>query len=167
MKEIMKETKHNYNEYLSSTNWKDKRREILEKKGSVCSFCFTNKKIQIHHCRYKDVRGKSVLNRERHGILFPLCASCHRRWHMYFGHNLVLNIAKINRANELYLNGFTIDESIRFCFNGSLARILLKDLIASRENKIRTKKKILKRPVLSPNTKKLNRWDSKNGSPAY
>lgn len=173
MKET-KDMKDSYNKYLSSQNWKKKRKEIIDKKGNICSFCFSNKSIQIHHARYKTAKKESVLNRERHGILFPLCSKCHRKWHFYFGHSLVLNKSKIERANNLYLNGLSIDDSIRFCFNGNLCRIILKTLQEQKENKFQRLKPFsrITKTIASPNTQVAASWKSQSagvlrGSPAY
>jgi 5-methylcytosine-specific restriction endonuclease McrA len=110
-----------YQKYLISKKWKNKRKEILEKQD-YCSFCFSNKIIHIHHSKYRDKNG-FVLGREKHKILFPLCASCHNKWHKY--HDKPLNSSMVKRANAMFFEGISLDDCIRFCFDGNLFKHIL------------------------------------------
>ena len=105
-----------YNNYLQSKKWKKRRQLSLENNNGVCAFCFTDKNLHIHHKSYKNRVDKSVLGREPGKYLVPLCASCHRKWHFYHGKRF-LRKQMIRRANAMFLEGMSLDDCIRFCFN--------------------------------------------------
>jgi len=71
-----------YNTYLQSKHWQDKRIEKLQNRN-VCQICSSSKNINIHHKHYKSPDGKSILLNERIQDLITLCGSCHSLWHRY------------------------------------------------------------------------------------
>lgn len=48
----------NYASYLASTEWKDKRREVLCREEWRCSRCEGKANLQVHHIRYERLGGK-------------------------------------------------------------------------------------------------------------
>lgn len=74
-----------YNLYLHSEHWQNKRKETLLKQGKNCRVCGSDENINIHHRRYK-YNGESVLGKEINQILLPLCRDCHGLWHKLHGY---------------------------------------------------------------------------------
>lgn len=72
--------KQKYREYLKSDHWLNFRRRIL-KNRNMCRRCGSRERLQLHHRRYKDDRGRSVLGRERSRDVEVLCRGCHNLVH--------------------------------------------------------------------------------------
>jgi len=68
-------------EYLSSEWWRHVRKRELERAGHHCTVCSTSKRLVIHHKRYKDKKGRSILGREPTSALQVLCWDCHGKTH--------------------------------------------------------------------------------------
>lgn len=81
-----------YNQYLQTKHWQETRSSKLEIKP-YCQICTEIKLLQIHHKRYKNKEGQTILYKEKLTDLITLCASCHRLIHAYFG----INVKKINK----------------------------------------------------------------------
>ena len=62
-----------YKKYLESTNWKEKRRRVLERDGNLC-IC-GERAIHVHHKTYEN------LGQERLSDLVALCKNCHDGYH--------------------------------------------------------------------------------------
>ena len=62
-----------YNKYLESTNWKEKRKRVLERDGNLC-IC-GERAIYVHHKTYKN------LGQELDSNLVTLCKNCHDGYH--------------------------------------------------------------------------------------
>jgi len=63
-----------YNEYLSSREWKDKRRLVLERDGYQCQARLAgceDRATEVHHKTYKHVFSEPIFDLE------SICASCH------------------------------------------------------------------------------------------
>jgi hypothetical protein len=135
-----------YGHYLSSSHWKKKRSEVLNKKGNTCSICFKSGSIHIHHSKYRNFDKTSVLGREKIKILFPLCSSCHNKWH-YYHNKKTMNSQTIKRANAMFLEGVSIDECIRFCYSSDLFKFILFEVRASRDGDTTHKYKSVKRTL--------------------
>lgn len=65
----------NYASYLASTEWRDKRREVLCRDKWRCSRCEGKANLQVHHIRYER------LGEEQLDSLETLCISCHKGHH--------------------------------------------------------------------------------------
>jgi len=63
-----------YLAYLKSAHWKDLRRRALTQ-GFTCRNCKDDKKIHVHHIRYRNLVDCRV------GDLVVLCEKCHNRIH--------------------------------------------------------------------------------------
>lgn len=75
-----------YNDYLRSNYWKGVKRDYKAKKKKFrCYVCKTNdEEIHVHHKRYVDKFGDSILYRERDRKfrdLMYLCKTCHFKLH--------------------------------------------------------------------------------------
>lgn len=66
-----------YELYLKSDEWKQRRQEYFSKNGSRCSICGSQHTIQLHHLNYKR------LGYERDSDLICLCSECHKLLHLY------------------------------------------------------------------------------------
>lgn len=66
-----------YEAYLQSNEWKERRNEYFSKNGCRCSICSSSTKIQLHHLNYKR------LGYEKDSDLISLCAYCHGLLHQY------------------------------------------------------------------------------------
>ena len=62
-----------YNEYLDSWIWKDKRDWIIEARGGKCEECGSIKSLNVHHLTYEHVC------QEKSNELIVLCKKCHNK----------------------------------------------------------------------------------------
>ena len=69
-----------YKLYLQTNHWKDLRSKKLEK-NPICQFCKKEKATQVHHLRYCDGNGKSILYKEKSSDLLSVCEDCHKKIH--------------------------------------------------------------------------------------
>ncbi|TEA78656.1 HNH endonuclease [Allopusillimonas ginsengisoli] len=65
----------NYNAYLQSDEWKEKRRLVLERDNHLCQGCRRRNATQVHHLTYKHV-GRELLFE-----LISICDKCHEVAH--------------------------------------------------------------------------------------
>lgn len=65
----------NYSQYISSSDWKAKRLEVLSKKWNQCERCGSKNKIHIHHGSYTKLGNEPLKH------LFVLCEKCHDLFH--------------------------------------------------------------------------------------
>lgn len=69
-----------YNSFINSSDWKNKRNEIIMEKGLVCEECGNeteNHKLNLHHSNYDQELGTEIKE-----DLILLCVDCHNRMHM-------------------------------------------------------------------------------------
>ena len=64
-----------YLEYLKSTDWKERRRELMEEANNVCSLCGATA-TQLHHINYDNL-GEEELEVD----VIALCNDCHKEKH--------------------------------------------------------------------------------------
>lgn len=69
-----------YQAYLRSPYWLGFRRGILKRRNK-CKKCGSKKDLRVHHKRYYDDKGLSVLGRERAKDVIVLCKKCHEKEH--------------------------------------------------------------------------------------
>ncbi len=79
---------YSYENYLSSSYWIEKRKQIL-KRTNKCELCGNDWKIVIHHKRYSDEKG-NILGREKLSDLLVMCLSCHKLWHNLYNINTIM-----------------------------------------------------------------------------
>lgn len=64
-----------YQAYLQTSEWKEKRGQVLERASHRCQLCYSPDDLNVHHRTYKR-RGNEDL-----GDLTVLCKVCHERFH--------------------------------------------------------------------------------------
>ena len=67
--------KEEYQEYLKSEHWKEKRQAALKHYGEWCALCNSKSDLQVHHNSYE------LLGDEDMGDLTILCKKCHASYH--------------------------------------------------------------------------------------
>lgn len=73
-----------YANYLKTFHWM-KMKNRLYSKYNKCFFCGSKDGLNIHHRRYKNKKGKSILFREREQDLLVICRECHKKIHDKYG----------------------------------------------------------------------------------
>lgn len=68
-----------YDEYLSSQEWKEKRELVFKNRWRACQKCNSTSNLHIHHGTYVRVY------KERLSDLYVLCKSCHDLFHSKYG----------------------------------------------------------------------------------
>ena len=64
-----------YLEYLKSTDWKERRKELMEEANNVCSLCGAIA-TQLHHINYDNL-GEEELEVD----VIAVCNDCHKEIH--------------------------------------------------------------------------------------
>ena len=64
-----------YENYLQSDDWREKRRLVLRRCGNICECCLQNDAIQVHHTNYKTLFDEVAWD------LKGVCITCHKRLH--------------------------------------------------------------------------------------
>jgi 5-methylcytosine-specific restriction endonuclease McrA len=64
-----------YGEYLSSPEWKEKRRKVFARASGVCEGCGESEPTQVHHISYEHVGAEFLFE------LVAVCDACHERLH--------------------------------------------------------------------------------------
>lgn len=91
-----------YQDYLNSEEWKEVKEKYL-KKGAKCLKCRKTKKLILHHLRYKDENGESILGRETQDDLVVLCWDCHTELHNKYGRGASFGMEEILEEEEDYI----------------------------------------------------------------
>jgi len=94
-----------YNEYISSEEWKLRAKIVRELHGHRCQLCNSNgKTLHVHHRTY-DRLGHEALD-----DLTVLCKDCHSKFHEKVKkHQVSTTIARITKAMEDELQTFLHD----------------------------------------------------------
>ena len=73
----------NYNELLQTTEWQDKRQQILERDYHQCRNCSSKEKLQVHHRQYHYLPNGEKVNpwAYENKYLITLCVTCHEIGH--------------------------------------------------------------------------------------
>ena len=89
----------NYGDYLQSDYWKKRRNIFISQTHKRCFICRNRNinSLEVHHKRYKNKRGQSILYNERHQDFRLLCHVCHTKIHKY-GLDEVLAQNKMKRT---------------------------------------------------------------------
>lgn len=66
---------NNYNDYLLSNHWYNKRKSYFKTYEKKCNHCGTDKEIHLHHLTYENIGNESFND------LMPLCKDCHSKEH--------------------------------------------------------------------------------------
>jgi hypothetical protein len=65
----------NYNKYLLTDKWQNKRLKVLQRDKYLCQACLTNKATQLHHLTYERVFDEPLFD------LVSICVPCHDKLH--------------------------------------------------------------------------------------
>jgi hypothetical protein len=65
----------NYNKYLLTTKWKDKRIAVLKRENDMCQGCHSKKAQHVHHTTYSNLGDELLFQ------LVALCIDCHSKLH--------------------------------------------------------------------------------------
>jgi hypothetical protein len=80
-----KTQKEDYDEYINSDEWKEKREAIFELKGKRCSICGTSFGIiDCHHLNYDHFKHEEE---NEYDDVIPLCRDCHAELHNFMKEN--------------------------------------------------------------------------------
>lgn len=74
----LKSNHMSYDEQLKDERWLKKRKEVLDKKGYVCSDCGSRFNLEVHHLEYK--KGKKAWEYPMSNFVV-LCRNCHKKIH--------------------------------------------------------------------------------------
>ena len=64
-----------YDIYLQSPQWREKRQKVLSMSGAVCAGCGENMPTQVHHLSYSHVGDEFLFE------LVAVCDQCHKKLH--------------------------------------------------------------------------------------
>lgn len=69
--------KERYEEYISSKEWKEKRKKVASERNFICEMCKkqVGNKFHVHHMTYKN-----FMNEEDEDLML-LCKECHEKIH--------------------------------------------------------------------------------------
>jgi hypothetical protein len=65
--------REDYQRYLATETWQDKREKVLKRAGYLCEGCRVRRATQVHHRNYDDPRGEEMLFN-----LVAVCGKCHK-----------------------------------------------------------------------------------------
>lgn len=78
-KKVSQKVPEDYDEYLKSDAWYNKRQEVFKMKGKACQKCSNTKGLHVHHSTYKNLFKENLYE------LFVLCNKCHEEFHKQYG----------------------------------------------------------------------------------
>ncbi len=91
----------NYSEYLKSKEWEGIRTKIISE-DKECLRCGIKTGLVVHHLRYKDDKGVSILGKETSRDLAVLCWDCHTELHNKYGRGASFGIDEIFKKGDEY-----------------------------------------------------------------
>ncbi|MZK53315.1 hypothetical protein [Clostridium beijerinckii] len=78
-----------YNLYLKTSHWKRVSHKAIKRANYHCQLCGTYKGVfNVHHNRYYDNKGNSILFHEKPSDLICVCNRCHKTIHHYIWNNI-------------------------------------------------------------------------------
>ncbi|MCF2875073.1 MULTISPECIES: HNH endonuclease [unclassified Tenacibaculum] len=86
-KKLVKKAHGSYGGLLLTSEWREKREEILKRDGNKCRVCNSEEELQVHHRQY---HYSLVLRKFRkpweypNRLLISLCKKCHQKGHNKF-----------------------------------------------------------------------------------
>lgn len=73
-----------YDWYLTTKHWKRIRKKAIKNADYHCQLCGTYRgKFNVHHNRYYDSGGNSILFNEKKSDVIYVCERCHKTIHYY------------------------------------------------------------------------------------
>jgi len=91
-----------YQEYLNSDIWKQQKAKFLSG-NPRCARCGRTTRLVLHHLRYEDKDGESILGRETKDDLVVLCWDCHNGLHKKYGRGASFGLEQISQKEEWYV----------------------------------------------------------------
>lgn len=70
-----------YKDYLKTDHWQKCRKKTLNRFRRQCAMCLSGRLLNVHHVRYRDKNGNSILFKETAKDLVLLCRDCHAAIH--------------------------------------------------------------------------------------
>lgn len=86
-KQLVKKAHGTYGVLLFTPEWKEKRKEILQRDKHVCRVCSSTEKLQIHHRQYHyslTLRKFKKPWEYPNKLMITLCEKCHQSGHNKF-----------------------------------------------------------------------------------
>ena len=77
--------KEDYNKYIKSAKWKNKKKEVFKERGKECEQCGDQHYIHVHHLTYERLGDENLED------LQILCYQCHMSKHDKYFNKFVLN----------------------------------------------------------------------------
>ena len=65
----------NYNDYMQSPEWREKRKKVLQRDQYLCQGCLRERATQVHHLTYDHLGNEPLFE------LTSICDSCHEQCH--------------------------------------------------------------------------------------
>jgi hypothetical protein len=101
-----------YKNYLETPNWKVAKSKFYKKYNpKKCFLCDKRGKLSVHHTKYKDKNGRSLLFREPSEILVGLCDKCHKTLHECIG-NTPHKRSFLKKVKE-YMKSMSMEDAFR------------------------------------------------------
>jgi len=66
---------NNYNDYLQSEAWSQKREKVIARDRYLCQACLSAQAVEVHHLTYKNMGCEPLFE------LISVCSSCHAKIH--------------------------------------------------------------------------------------
>lgn len=67
--------KQEYNDYLKTPAWRNRRELVLKRANNICEGCGKNRATEVHHMTYDHIRNEFLWE------LVAICRPCHERFH--------------------------------------------------------------------------------------
>jgi 5-methylcytosine-specific restriction endonuclease McrA len=64
-----------YEEYLRSSEWKERRELVIKRDGGLCQACLSEQATEVHHLTYDQIFKEYLFD------LVAVCRNCHERLH--------------------------------------------------------------------------------------
>lgn len=90
----------NYQSYLISDVWRQKRERVIERDGHQCRYCMADAPLDVHHKSYR------YIYKERIEDLLTLCRKCHKNLHRLIQENSFEHIQDKPLTDSFIKNSF-------------------------------------------------------------
>jgi hypothetical protein len=72
---IEADRRRNYDQYMKSPEWRERRSQVLQRCKGICEGCGKNHAVQVHHLTYERLGDEMLFD------LVAVCLHCHERLH--------------------------------------------------------------------------------------
>jgi hypothetical protein len=73
--DFLNSPRYKYYLYLTSTDWKNKRDQVLKRDKNICQKCLIKTADDVHHLTYENLGNENLID------LISICNSCHKEIH--------------------------------------------------------------------------------------